>query len=54
MHEKESSKYRLAREGNLHVLPQLPASAYINRPVGKAKIPAGACYQKTLLKNSYV
>lgn len=54
MHEKERSKYRLAHEGNLHVLLKLPASAYINHPVGKAKIPAGACYQKTSLKNKYI
>ena len=42
--------YRLAHEGSLHALLQPLASACINRPVEEAKIPAGACYQKTPLK----
>lgn len=40
-------KYRLAREDNLHVHQQLPASDKINSPTGEANFPAGARYQNT-------
>lgn len=40
--------YRLVHEGSLHVLLQPLASVDIKHPEGEAKIPAGACYQKTL------
>lgn len=39
--------YRLVHEGSLHVLQQPLASVHIKHPVEEAKIPAGACYQKT-------
>lgn len=44
--------YRLVHEGSLLVLLQPLASAFINHPVEGAKIPAGACYQKTTFKFS--